>query len=47
MTANARVEDREQCFAAGMDDYLSKPLRQAQLTATLGKWIPAARTGSQ
>jgi signal transduction histidine kinase/ActR/RegA family two-component response regulator len=47
MTANARVEDREQCLAAGMDDYLSKPLRQAQLTAALGKWIPVARTDSQ
>ncbi len=40
MTANARVEDRQRCFDAGMDDYLSKPLRQECLAATLGKWIP-------
>lgn len=46
MTANARVEDREQCLAAGMDDYLSKPLRHDQLAAMLSKWA-SARDGSQ
>jgi PAS domain S-box-containing protein len=35
MTANAMAEDREQCMAAGMDDYVSKPVRLADLEAVL------------
>ncbi|HWN14666.1 MAG TPA: hypothetical protein VNU02_12440, partial [Candidatus Dormibacteraeota bacterium] len=34
--------DREQCLAAGMDDYISKPVERKDLATTLQKWVPAA-----
>jgi CheY-like chemotaxis protein len=37
MTANAMKEDREICLAAGMDDYVSKPIRVEELVAALSK----------
>ncbi|CAK0772685.1 two-component system, sensor histidine kinase and response regulator [Gammaproteobacteria bacterium] len=40
MTANAMAGDREACLAAGMDDYLAKPLRSAKLLTILEKYAP-------
>ena len=42
MTANAMESDREQCMAAGMDDYVSKPVQPAELRLTLQRWIQLA-----
>ncbi|WP_242058431.1 response regulator [Microcoleus sp. FACHB-SPT15] len=40
MTANAMQGDREECLEAGMDDYISKPIRIEVLSKTLSKWQP-------
>ena len=42
MTANALPEDREACFAAGMDDYLAKPIRPDELAEALRRVRPRA-----
>ena len=40
ITANALQGEAEHCLAAGMDDYLSKPLEKPKLKAALRKWMP-------
>ena len=44
MTAGALDEDRERCFAAGMDDYISKPVDLATLAEVLSRWVPQTST---
>jgi CheY-like chemotaxis protein len=39
LTASALVADRVRCIAAGMDDYISKPVNPADLETTLKRWI--------
>jgi DNA-binding NarL/FixJ family response regulator len=38
LTANHMAEDREQCFAAGCDDFATKPIDRSTLLATVARW---------
>ena len=40
LTANIGVQDRERCFAVGMRDFVSKPVRKAELARVVKTWIP-------
>ena len=46
MTAHAMRGDRERCLAAGMDDYISKPIRPADLSAALQRAVTGSRIAS-
>jgi two-component system, sensor histidine kinase len=39
LTANAMEGDRERCIAAGMDDYLAKPINREALVRCLQRWL--------
>ncbi len=40
ITADAMAGSRDRCLAAGMDDYISKPVRLEELCRALGRWLP-------
>ena len=42
MTASALDAERDRCLAAGMDDFLAKPVEPDQLTRMLARWLPGA-----
>jgi CheY-like chemotaxis protein len=39
MTAHAMKGDREKCLEAGMDDYMTKPIKRGQVLQILEKWV--------
>ncbi|HXI82650.1 MAG TPA: ATP-binding protein [Verrucomicrobiae bacterium] len=46
MTAHVMKEDRDKCLAAGMDDFLSKPVRVVHLECVLTQWLTGSTTAT-
>ena len=47
MTARAMKNDRNNCLASGMNDFIGKPFNQAEFLAVLERWIPGTKPVSQ
>ncbi|MGE3164957.1 MAG: ATP-binding protein [Planctomycetota bacterium] len=46
LTANAFEGDRDRCLDVGMNDYITKPVRAAELVRILSRWLPASVTSA-
>jgi signal transduction histidine kinase/CheY-like chemotaxis protein len=46
LTAGALLEERDECFAAGMDDFATKPFTSESIEALLAKWLPLAASAA-
>jgi len=47
VTAHAMTGDRERCLAAGMDDYMTKPIELHRLADMIAKWLPSDTTSGR